>query len=253
MCWRTGSRYIWPIRTNIKASGRNIKWPRKCLSVLRFAEKRDLCPSLIPFRSSAAPTRIPRALSRSWKRGGVGKLTSMKQEVFDRGVVILSFDIEQMWGHSDYLIDAEFRERYPGAFDAHDCLLDRLCAAHIRATWFLVGGLTLSGSEGARDRRMAGLPGDWTSTVPAGSEMTAPLWYRRSFVERLKAMKPRQEIGLHGGLTHLIWTDPRVTRDVAERELAEGLRALNEVGVYPCSFSHPREQEQYYDLLPLHG
>lgn len=181
------------------------------------------------------------------------KLTSAKQELLERGVVILSFDTEQMWGHADYLNEGQFQERYPGAFEAHDRLLNQLCAADMRATWFLVGGLTLAGSEGARDRRMAGLPVEWTNRVLAGSEMTSPLWYRRSFVKRLKEARPAQEIGLHGGLIHLIWTDPHVTRDIARRELAEGIKALSEVGVTPCSFSHPREQERYHDLLPLHG
>lgn len=180
-------------------------------------------------------------------------LTSTGQELFERGVVVLSFDTEQMWGHADYMNDAQFVQRYPGAFEAHDRLLDRLCAADIRATWFLVGGLTLPGSEGGRDRRMAGLPAEGTSAVPVGSERTAPLWYRRSFLKRLREARPPQEIGLHGGLTHLIWTDPQVTREVAKRELAEGIQALTEAGVSVCSFSHPREQERYHDLLPLHG
>src|SRR5260370_22006595 len=114
--------------------------------------------------------------------GGNRNLTSTNQEPFERGVLILSFDTEQIWGHADYLKDAQFLEQYPGAFEAHDRLLDRLCAADIRATWLLVGGLTLPGSEGARDRRMAGLPAEWTRLVPARSEMTAPMWYRRSFL-----------------------------------------------------------------------
>lgn len=177
----------------------------------------------------------------------------MKRHLFDRGVVILSFDTEQIWGHADYLNDVQFIKRYAGTIEAHDRLLDRLCASDIRATWFLVGGLTLLGSEGPRDRRVADLPGEWTRRVPAGSETTAPLWYRRSFVKRLKEARPSQEIGLHGGLTHLIWTDPLVTRETAKRELVEGIRALHEVGVSPCSFSHPREQERYRHLLPLHG
>ncbi|HXJ43043.1 MAG TPA: hypothetical protein VNH18_27425 [Bryobacteraceae bacterium] len=176
-----------------------------------------------------------------------------KQEFFERGMVILSFDTEQIWGYSDHFSEAEFLARFPGAFEAHDRLLDRLCAADIRATWFLVGGLALPGSQGARDGRMAGLPAEWTSTVPAGSERTAPEWYRRSFVKRLREALPRQEIGLHGGLIHLIWSDRCVTRDVARRELAEGLRALNELGVSPSSFSYPREKERYHELLPLHG
>ncbi len=176
-----------------------------------------------------------------------------RQDLFERGMVILSFDTEQVWGHSDYCNEAQFLERYPGAFEAHDKLLDRLCAADIPATWFMVGGLALRGSQGARDTRMVGLPAAWTSTVPAGSERTAPGWYRHSFVKRLREAQPRQEIGLHGGLIHLIWSDRRVTRDIARRELAEGVRALNELGVSPSSFSFPREQERYYDLLPPYG
>jgi hypothetical protein len=40
---------------------------------------------------------------------------------------------------------------------------------------------------------------------------------------------------------------------VAEWELAQGVRALREVLVHPLSFSFGREQEAYYDLLPVHG
>src|SRR5438105_3241521 len=117
-------------------------------------------------------------------------MTWMKPELFERGMAILSFDTEQVWGNSDNFTEAQFLERYPGAFEAHDRLLDRLCEADIAATWFLVGGLALPGSDGARDTRMAGLPAVWTSRVPAGSERTAPGWYRRSFVKRLKEAQP---------------------------------------------------------------
>jgi hypothetical protein len=177
----------------------------------------------------------------------------MKTATYEQGIAILSFDTEQIWGHLDYLNDAQFLKRYPGAIDAHDRLLQHLCAADIRATWFVVGGMALPGSNGREDLRMKGLPADWTSRIPPETERTAPLWYRRSFVDRLREASPQQEIGLHGGLTHLIWTEPGVTREVAERELAEGARALQEAGVSPYSFSHPREQEKYHDLLPKHG
>jgi hypothetical protein len=66
-------------------------------------------------------------------------------------------------------------------------------------------------------------------------------------------MQPVQEVGLHGGLTHFIWTDPRAKRDVVEWELAEGVQALEEALVSPLSFSFGREQEAYHDLLPDYG
>ena len=100
---------------------------------------------------------------------------------------------------------------------------------------------------------MAGLPADWTVGIPSGHETTAPMWYRRSFVERLREARPFQEIGLHGGLTHFIWTDGRATRDVVRWELAEGVKALEQALVRPLSFSFGREEEAYHMLLPGYG
>jgi len=174
-------------------------------------------------------------------------------KLFQRGVVMLSFDTEQMWGYFDRLNEAQFQSRYPGTIEAHEKLLACLCAAGLSATWFVVGGMTLRGSGGARDLRMAGLPADWTARIPSGYETTTPMWYRRSFVERLRETSPFQEIGLHGGLTHFIWTDRRATRDVVRWELSEGIKALEQAMVRPLSFSFGREQEAYHELLPGHG
>jgi hypothetical protein len=174
-------------------------------------------------------------------------------KLFERGVVILSLDTEQIWGYIDRLNEGQFESRYPNALEAHDKLLACLCAARVSATWFLVGAMTLPGSEGPRDPRMAGLPVSWTARVPGGAETTTPLWYRHSFVKRLREARPLQEIGLHGGLTHFIWTDVHATREVVKWELAEGIRALKETLVHPLSFSFGREQEAYHELLCAHG
>ncbi|HEY4086653.1 MAG TPA: hypothetical protein VGM43_11980 [Bryobacteraceae bacterium] len=178
---------------------------------------------------------------------------SMSRGLFDRGIATLSFDTEQIWGYVDTFGEQQFSERYPGAIEAHDQLLGRLIKGNIRATWFVVGAMTLPGSQGGRDERMDGLPKSWTSKVPAGTENTAPLWYRRSFFDRLRQATPQQEIGLHGGLAHVVWDHPEVSREVAERELAQGVRAMKEAGVTPLTFSHPRERERYHDLLPKYG
>ena len=172
---------------------------------------------------------------------------------FERGVVILSFDVEQIWGYLDLLDETQFREQHPNALESHTKMLECLAAADMRATWFVVGALGLHGSEGDRDQRMAGLPYSWTTRIRAGNELTAPLWYRHSFLRRLRALRPQQEIGLHGGLTHFIWTDPLASREVLEWELAEGVRALEDAGVLPVSFSFGREQEAFHSLLPAHG
>jgi hypothetical protein len=153
-------------------------------------------------------------------------------ELFERGVVIVSIDTEQIWGYRDCLTEAQFAARYPNAPETHVKLLDRLCAAGVSATWFVVGGLALRNRAGAADR---------------------PLWNCRSFLERLRDARPTQEIGVHGGLTHLLWRDARATREIVRRELREGIEALAQLCGAPRSFSYPRNLEAYYDLLPEHG
>ena len=172
---------------------------------------------------------------------------------FERAVVVVSLDAEQIWGYMDLLDERAFCQRYPNVGDAYDGLLDRFCAAGISATWALVGGLTLDRMEGPRDARLAGLPRDWIAAIPNSTEINAPLWYRRSFVRRLKAAYPQQEIALHGGLTHLIWNDPCSTADAIERELAGGVRALTEISVRPRSFIYPRQGIARLELLPAYG
>ncbi|HEY7335236.1 MAG TPA: hypothetical protein VH639_10150 [Bryobacteraceae bacterium] len=176
---------------------------------------------------------------------------------FERGVAMLSLDTEQIWGYQDPLFDPldehAFQNRYPGAVEAHDKLLGCLQAAGVGATWLVVGGMALAESAGPGDSRMSGLPARWTVKIPSGGETTAPLWYRRSFIERLRGGLPLQEIGLHGGLTHLAWTHRGANKDVIRWELAEGLKALEQVNLRPRSFSFARDREAHHDLLADHG
>lgn len=172
---------------------------------------------------------------------------------FGRAIAMLSFDTEQIWGHLDRLNEPQFQKQYPGAYMAHEKLLTYLSCAQISATWFVVGGMALGGSDGAGDPRLAALPAQWRAKVPAGNEATKPLWYRRTFVESLRDANPRQEIGLHGGLTHLVWTTRHAERDVLAWELGEGVAALQQLGVRARSFSFPRDQEAHHELLPAHG
>jgi hypothetical protein len=166
------------------------------------------------------------------------------------GVVVVSIDTEQIWGYLDCLNEAEFEARFPYAPEAHPKLLARLCAAGVRATWLVVGGLALR-RDGPGLGRL-GSPIAERIRIPAGDEASAPLWYCWSFLEQLRWACPAQEIGLHGGLTHLVWTDPQVTREMVRSELREGLAALARLDVRPRSFSYPRNLEAYHDLLPEH-
>ncbi len=166
--------------------------------------------------------------------------------------MVLSIDTEQIWGYLDSLNEAQFEARFPNTRDAHETLLTRLCAAGVSATWFVVGGLVLRDCAGAGDGRISGLVPGYVR-IPQGGEESAPLWYCREFLDRLRAASPMQEIGLHGGLTHLVWTDARSTRQVVRRELIEGVDAIAQLSAPPRSFSYPRNREAHHDLLPPHG
>src|SRR5215471_17480606 len=121
-------------------------------------------------------------------------------QLFERGVVVMSIDTEQIWGYLDFLDEARFEARYPNAPATHVKLLARLCAADVSATWLVVGSLALS-----------------DAAVPTDNS----LWQCRSFLERLAEACPAQEIGLHGGLRHLIWKGAQFTREAACRELKQ--------------------------------
>lgn len=173
--------------------------------------------------------------------------------LFERGIVVISIDTEQIWGYSDLFTEEQFHQRFPDALLAHERLLESLRAAGVSATWFVVGGMALHDSAGIRDPRMAALPYDFSARIPAAGERMAPLWYRPEFVRRLREAFPAQEVGLHGGLTHFIWSDPRASREVARQELIEGVKALGEASAWPRSFSYARNEECYHDLLPTCG
>ncbi len=171
----------------------------------------------------------------------------------DRAAAILSLDAELMWGYLDLMDEAAYQRRYPSVTAAYRGLVRFLCERGIAATWFLVGGMALEDSQGPQDPRMAGLPAEWVRRVKAGSEATQPLWYDRSLIGMLQSAQPRQEIGLHGGLTHFIWNGASATPEVLRWELVQGLTALERCAPRPRSFSFPRTMDAHYELLVAHG
>ncbi len=147
--------------------------------------------------------------------------------LFECGVVMVSIDTEMLWGYLDMLDEARFEARYPNSPETHTKLLRRLTDAGVSATWFVVGALA----------------------IPESTR----LLHCRPFLERLRDAWPAQEIGLHGGLTHLIWGDIRSSRQSMRGELCTGIDVLSDLCEPPVSFSFPRNIEAYYELLPQHG
>jgi hypothetical protein len=207
------------------------------------------------------PFRIGENRIKPFSRGERNTASRGKRSVFppdnghgfERGVAVLSIDTECIWGFLDKYDDASFEMHYPNAIVVARRLLALLCQAGLSATWAVVGGLSLSGSAGPKDPRMSGLPDSWISPIREGDESNAPLWYARSFVQRIRDSAPTQDVGLHGGLTHMVWTDPDTPREILCRELQAGIAALGEIGVVPQSFVFPRNVEGHHQLLASNG
>jgi hypothetical protein len=176
-----------------------------------------------------------------------------KKPALRRGIVVISIDTEQIWGYFDLTDESGFSRRFPHSVAIHDPLLDALCSAGISATWAVVGAFSLPGTSGQLDSRFAGLRKEWVARIAAGDEVSSPLWYRRSFVIRLRDAQPKQDVGIHGGLTHLIWNDSKTSQETASKELDGGIRALEEIGIKPTSLVFPRDIIAHLQVLSYHG
>ena len=179
----------------------------------------------------------------------VYKTIESSETPMEQGTVVLSLDVELLWGYLDILDEHRFSARYPNAMAAYDHVLRSLCNSGVSATWMVVGGMALNSFEGPEDGRVRGLPEAWRRMIPAGNEITAPLWFRRAFIRQVISAHVPQEIGLHGGFSHLIWTDRHSGRGAVRAELSTGMSALHDLGVQPRAFSFPRNMERYHSLL----
>lgn len=179
---------------------------------------------------------------------------------FPRGIFTLSLDFELAWGSRDLYTDPApllrlariTRESVFGPLLGH---LTRLGAV---ATWATVGHLFLAGAArtggalhpGLPEPRHRWWPRPWFDGVPEGTEDSAPEFYGRSLVLRLR--DAGQEIGSHS-FSHPIFGDPGCSRETADAELGRCLAEARAVGVELRSFVFPRNVAGHVDLLARHG
>ncbi|MDQ2949163.1 MAG: hypothetical protein M3Y27_25035 [Acidobacteriota bacterium] len=178
----------------------------------------------------------------------------------ERGIFILSLDFELIWGTLD---------RHGQKF-RHLCDLERLFVIErllnlftefdISATWCTVGHLFLkecrlkSVTKHPDIARLtfAGASQDRFSHDPCSTEQTDPVFYGRTLVEKIMACRVQQEIGCHS-FSHVIFSDARCTRAVAESELQACLDAARELGIDMKSFAFPRNRVGHLPVLRSYG
>lgn len=177
---------------------------------------------------------------------------------FPRGVFTLSLDFELIWGTLDLFGPAGFRDA---------CLRERagvverllaLLAEHdVSATWLTVGHLMLERCSGPAHPGVvrpshSWSRGDWFAEDPGGDEASAPLFFARSLVEKIRACRVPQEIGGHS-FSHVIYGDPGCSRAAAESDLDALVAAASGLGLTLESFSFPRNRVGYQDALRPRG
>jgi peptidoglycan/xylan/chitin deacetylase (PgdA/CDA1 family) len=179
----------------------------------------------------------------------------------DRGIFTLSLDLELIWGTLDLYGPEGFRARCETERRfVIDRLLELLVEFQIPATWCIVGHLFLDhcGSEGGKKHPEIVRPthswvtGDWFKYDVDASEETAPVFFGRSVVAKIRACPIPQEIGAHS-FSHVIFGDVGCSRETALSEVAACVQAGRTLGITMRSFSFPRNQVGHKEVIRQAG
>jgi len=175
----------------------------------------------------------------------------------DAGALVVSLDLELLWGYHDVGISETVRAQSSGARQAIRRLLDTFEAYEIPATWAMVGHLFLDRAE----RDDAGRPhpahprprypwvtGDWFDALPAGDASACPDWYGPDLVEMIRTAKPAQEIGCHT-FSHVVMGDPGCDGAVARAELDQCLALARRSGVEMKTIIFPRNKVGHLGIV----
>jgi peptidoglycan/xylan/chitin deacetylase (PgdA/CDA1 family) len=165
----------------------------------------------------------------------------------DMGVFTLSLDTELAWGS----FDKGGLERFGAAYRRTPVVVDRLCDLFERysvsATWAFVAHLFDDCETHVSDdqERIT-----WLANAPCRTGTDRSLWYRPDLLDTVLNCPTPQDIGLHG-YSHLKFDDH--SRDAADEELTDAVRAASEAGLDPTAFVFPRNGVAHVDLLEEYG
>lgn len=175
----------------------------------------------------------------------------------DRGALVVSLDLELLWGYHDLPINAVLRAQCDGARTAIRRLLDLFDEYHVPATWAIVGHLYLDHAE--RDAQGRAHPqhprptypwvkGDWFDQLPPGNAASCPEWYGPDLVEMIRQARQPQEIGCHT-FSHVVFGDPGCPAPVARAELERCVGLARALGIDLKTMVFPRNKVGHLSLL----
>jgi peptidoglycan/xylan/chitin deacetylase (PgdA/CDA1 family) len=180
---------------------------------------------------------------------------------FSTGVFTISLDLELIWGTRDYAGTEGFRK---ACVIEREVVIDRLLELFLKydisATWCVVGHLFLDRCEIVDGRKhadvfprnpAAALAG-WFSNDPATDEASAPTFYGRSLIDKIRLCPVKQEIGSHS-FAHMIFDERYCTREAADRDIAKCVAVAGEQRLTLRSFVYPRNRVSHTDVLREYG
>lgn len=180
----------------------------------------------------------------------------MKNISSDRPVFMVSIDTELIWGYALYpesktakiILSDESNGR-----ESIDNLLAIFEKYSIPATWAIVGHLFLEqcGQEGCMaNKNLAELKGKGYIFDPCTDIDNAPLYYGRDIILKILSNKVKHEIGYHS-FSHIPFS--KCSREVAEAEIAEGVKLAKSFGITLTSFVFPEGKIGHIDILKKYG
>jgi len=181
----------------------------------------------------------------------------MTQTAPDRGALVVSLDLELLWGYHDLTVTPILRQQCDGAREAVRRLLELFDKYGVPATWAIVGHLFLNQAERDAAGRphpehprptYARLTGDWFAALPSGDATACPEWYGHDLVEMIKGARQAQEIGCHT-FSHVVFGEDGCDPTVAKAELDRCLALARAEGIEMKTIVFPRNKIGHLSLV----
>lgn len=165
------------------------------------------------------------------------------------GKLVISLDLELMWGVRDHRSIQNYGDAVLGGRQAISDLLRRFSANNIRATWAAVGLLFARNRDEMmdfspdqkptyHDKRLS--PYDFIRSGVGLNEKEDPLHFGRSLIDQI-AGTPGQELATHS-YSHYYCLEPGQTVDQFSADIASALNIAKESGHNIRSIVFPRNQ-----------
>lgn len=184
----------------------------------------------------------------------------MTEGMHERGVFIISIDVEFNWGRFDRSDREEcWRLEEDGRRIIQE-LLELFEHHQVGATWALVGHLLLESCTAAGSRphpeirrpETPWFPDDWYRFDPCSNSIDAPQWYAPDVVRSIIAAGGGHEIASHS-FAHILFGHPGCSAESAGDDLAAAAAAAREHNLALESMVFPRNSIGHLDLLSAHG